>query len=68
MTGGCGGAPFQTQGGYVWPMFSALGILIYLLMFALAAFALFWVIRLGVRFGMRDHSKWINAGTASEPE
>lgn len=49
-------------------MFGASGILIYLLIVALVAFALFWVIRLGVRFGMRDHDKWIKAGTAPTPE
>lgn len=49
-------------------MFSASGMLIYLLFVALVAFALFWVIRLGVRFGMRDHTKWIKAETAPKPE
>ena len=56
------------RGGYVWPMFSAPGMLIYLVIAVLVAFALFWVIRLGVRFGMRDHTKWITAGTAPKPE
>lgn len=49
-------------------MYSVLGILIYLLVVALAAFALFWVIRLGVRFGMRDHAKWAQTGAARAPE
>jgi len=49
-------------------MYSALGILIYLLVVALAAFALFWVIRLGVRFGMRDHAKWTQTGAVRPPE
>ncbi|MGO4785771.1 hypothetical protein [Cryobacterium sp. W22_MBD10_FK3] len=49
-------------------MFSALGILIYLLVVALAAFALFWVIRLGVRFGLRDHATWLKTETPRPPE
>jgi len=49
-------------------MFSALGILVYLLVVALAAFALFWVIRLGVRFGLRDHARWRDAGSSGSPE
>lgn len=32
--------------------------LIYLLAVALLAFVLFWVVRLGVRFGLRDHDAW----------
>ena len=50
------------------PMISVLGILFYLLTVALAAFALFWVIRLGVRFGLRDHAKWREAGTPGSPK
>ena len=46
-------------------MASLLGILIYLLVVAVAAFALFWVIRLGVRLGLRDHAQWVQA--ASKP-
>ncbi|WP_162942833.1 hypothetical protein [Cryobacterium soli] len=49
-------------------MTSALGLLIYLLIVALAAFALFWVIRLGVRYGLRDHAKWMQTGAARPPE
>jgi hypothetical protein len=49
-------------------MISALGILLYLVTVALAAFALFWVIRLGVRFGLRDHAKWREAGTSAPPK
>jgi len=49
-------------------MTSVLGFLIYLLIVALAAFALFWVIRLGVRFGMRDHAKWTQTGAVRPPE
>lgn len=49
-------------------MFSALGILIYLIVVALAAFALFWVIRLGVRYGLRDHATWVQTITRPAPE
>jgi hypothetical protein len=48
-------------------MISVLGILLYLLTVELAAFALFWVIRLGVRFGLRDQAKWRDAGTSASP-
>ncbi|WEO76394.1 hypothetical protein BJQ94_13600 [Cryobacterium sp. SO2] len=53
-------------------MFSSWGILVYFLILALAvglvAFALFWVIRLGVRFGLRDHATWLQARTRPSPE
>jgi hypothetical protein len=49
-------------------MISVLGILLYLVVVALAAFSLFWVIRLGVRFGLRDHAKWREAGTPGSPK
>ena len=38
--------------------FPVFGILIYLVVLAVIAFALFWVVRLGVRYGLRDHDRW----------
>jgi len=49
-------------------MFSLIGILLYLLVVAVIAFALFWIIRLGVRLGMRDHAKWMQATMAPTSE
>jgi hypothetical protein len=36
-------------------------ILFYIVAFSVVAFALFWVVRLGVRFGLRDHQSWVEA-------
>ena len=47
--------------------FSFVAIAIYLVFFALAAFALFWVIRLGVRFALRDHAKWLQGEAKPSP-
>jgi hypothetical protein len=49
-------------------MTSLLGILIYLLVVAMAAFALFWVIRLGVRLGLRDHARWVQGEAKPGPQ
>ena len=44
-----------------------LGIAFYLLILVAVAFALFWVVRLGVRFGLRDHDKWREARSPNPP-
>ena len=40
-------------------MYSVIPVLIYLVLLGIMGFALFWVIRLGVRFGLRDHQRWL---------
>lgn len=47
--------------------FPLLGIALYLLILAVVAFALFWVVRLGVRFGLRDHDRWRKSRTPNPP-
>jgi hypothetical protein len=47
--------------------FPLLGIAVYLLILAAVAFALFWVVRLGVRFGLRDHDRWRESRTPNPP-
>ncbi|WP_382304474.1 hypothetical protein [Herbiconiux sp. UC225_62] len=37
---------------------------VYLLGAALIAFLLYWVVRLGVRGGLRDHHKWVTQPAA----
>jgi hypothetical protein len=49
-------------------MLSILGVLVYLVVVAIGAFALFWIIRLGVRFGLRDHARWVDARPERAPE
>jgi hypothetical protein len=42
-------------------MYSVLPVIvIYLVLLGIMGFALFWVVRLGVRFGLRDHQRWLN--------
>ena len=50
-------------------MFSAgiaLTLFIYTLIVLIFALVLFWVVRLGVRFGLRDHSRWLDSGEDSQ--
>lgn len=47
--------------------FPLLGIALYLLILAVVAFALFWVVRLGVRFGLRDHDRWRESRIPNPP-
>ncbi len=44
-----------------------LGIALYLLILVAVALALFWVVRLGVRFGLRDHDKWREGRSPNPP-
>jgi hypothetical protein len=37
-----------------------IAIPVYILVAALIAFLLYWVIRLGVRSGLRDHHRWVS--------
>jgi len=39
-------------------MLNTVGVVIPLLVYAVGAYVLFWVIRLGVRYGLRDHARW----------
>jgi hypothetical protein len=45
-------------------LISLVVIPVYLLVAALIAFLLYWVVRLGVRGGLRDHHKWVTQPTA----
>ncbi len=50
-------------------MFSAgiaLTLFMYTLIVLMFALVLFWVVRLGVRFGLRDHSRWLDSGEGCE--
>ena len=36
------------------------------LVYALSALIVFWIIRLAVRFALRDHTRWLEARTGDE--
>ncbi|MBG6106957.1 hypothetical protein IWX88_000575 [Frigoribacterium sp. CG_9.8] len=48
-------------------MYSLLGLAVYLLGAAALAFALFWVVRLGVRYALRDHDRWRESRSPNPP-
>ena len=48
-------------------MYSFIGPVLYLLGAAVLAFALFWVVRLGVRYALRDHDKWRESRSPNPP-
>lgn len=48
-------------------VFSFVSIAISLVFVAVIAFALFWVVRLGVRFGLRDHDRWRESRSSTPP-
>jgi hypothetical protein len=48
-------------------VFSLAAIAIYVLVPTAVAFALFWVVRLGVRFGLRDHETWRESRSPNLP-
>ncbi len=48
-------------------LFPAVGLVVYLIAAAAVGVALFWVVRLGVRYGLRDHDKWRESTTPNPP-
>ena len=49
-------------------LFAVLGIVLYLGVVALGFFALYWVVRAGVRRALRDHQLWLDTrGNGTTP-
>ena len=42
----------------MYALFPLLALLLYVIVPAIVLYALFWVVRLGVRYGLRDHDRW----------
>ncbi|WP_185201239.1 hypothetical protein [Glaciihabitans sp. INWT7] len=48
-------------------LFPVVGIVVYLLGAAVIALGLFWVVRLGVRYALRDHDRWRESRSPNPP-